>query len=91
LDCAASVRSRRTEEAGINGNSFFHWKSSIYELFVRPSGATHEDPEVGSVLPQLTIHKIGFEKDFEKIRNAEMGISWKKNALGEPYLRLRKL
>jgi hypothetical protein len=63
----------------------------IYELFVRPSGATHEDPEVGSVLPQLTIHKIGFEKDFEKIRNAEMGISWKKNALGEPHLRLRKL
>lgn len=35
--------------------------------------AQHEDPEGGSVVPQLTIRKIDFEKDFEKIRNAEMG------------------
>jgi hypothetical protein len=66
LDYAASVGSRRTEEAGINGNSFFHWKSSIYELVVRPSSAMHEDPEVGSVLQQLIIRLFASGKNSKK-------------------------
>lgn len=35
--------------------------------------AQHENPEGGSIVQQLSIGKIHLEKEFEKIRNAEMG------------------
>ena len=35
--------------------------------------AQHADVEGGSIVLQLSIRKIHFEKEFEKIRNAEMG------------------
>ena len=55
------------------GTVFLHRESSIMNwsfVFL----AQHEDPEVGSVLQQLIIRTFSSKKNFEKIRNAEMGI-----------------
>ena len=57
------------------GNCFSLSKIQQYEIGRSSFLAQHEDPEVGSVLQQVTIQHICFEKTLEKILNAEMGNS----------------
>ena len=52
---------------------FPHWKSSMYELVIRLSGAATKDPEVGSVLLESSTGKIEPTNDQKKFRNVETG------------------